>query len=144
MQKYYSKKSKSIQKVLRRVSKCKYTLLSLEERYNRLYCESLAKGQKITGMPFCTKGYTDKVGERNVELASLEEMIIDARCNLISALREAKRIIDKIDDDTIRTILDMKYIRGKDEIQVANEVRLSMKAVDKILDVFFMTDVNLI
>lgn len=144
MQKYYSKKVKTVQKALRRVSKCKYSLLALEERYNRLYCESLVKSQRISGMPFCTKGYTDKVGERNVELSSLEEMILDERCNLVNATRAAKRFIEKIEDDTIRTILDMKYIRGKDEIQVAKEVKLSMKAVDKILYVFFMTDANFI
>lgn len=144
MQTYYSNKSKSIREMLKSVSKHKYKLLALEDRYSRLYMESKAKGQQFSGMPFCSHYKNDKIGEYSVELINLEELILEERCNLVSSLRAARRVINKIEDPVIKDILNYKYIFCKDENEVAGNVHLSMKAVDKILNIFFQTDVNFI
>lgn len=144
MQPYYSKNAIETKEMLKQVSKHKYILLSLEDRYSKLYSESKAKGQEITGMPFCSHYKTDKIGDYNIELVSLEELILEERCKLLEAHRKAKQFINKVADPVIIDIMYNKYIRCKDENEVAAIVKLSMKAVDKILNTFFQTDVNYI
>ena len=50
-------------------------------------------------------------------------------------IRKARKYIDEIPDQKIRTVLTLTYINNMDEIDIAGEVRISTKAVREILKV---------
>jgi hypothetical protein len=80
-----------------------------QKELEKLQCQSLAKGQEITGMPFVS-GTTDKVGRMAVEMADMETVI---RGKIAEIQLQRKKILDYIngiEDSMLRQIVFLRNV----------------------------------
>ena len=132
-----TKKQLIIIKRLEQANIKKHKLQHLETKYDELVSKSKIKVQQITGMPFVSGFKKDGVSEYNVELIQLENEITKARAEMTTAYYNNKRFISKIPDETIQIILTHMYNHDKDDIEVASIMKMNVKTIRKILNVFF-------
>ena len=81
-----------------------------QRELDRLQCQSLAKGQTLTGMPKGADGPTDSVGSVVAEIDDIQCVI---KGKLIEIQLQRKKIIDYIDgidDSLIRQIMFYRHI----------------------------------
>ena len=91
-------------------------------------CQSMIKGQEITGMPFRSDGISDKVGNMASTMTDISR-IINGKLTEIQIQR--KKIIDyinTIDDSLVRQIIFYRHVSCMSWIQIASYVGGDNKA----------------
>lgn len=129
------------EKELSQIPRNKAKLQSLKIKIDDLNYKSLVTGQEITGMPFVS-GTSDKVGDYVTKISLLEDKYISLLLETQRLERRAKVFIRSIPDDTIQTILFLKYISCKDNLDIADMLGMRgynrERRVKNILKTFFL------
>ena len=116
----------------------------MKEEIDDLSFKSMAAGQEITGMPFVT-GTSDKVGDYVTRISLLEDSYISFLLINQSLEKKAKMFIREIPDNTIQTVLFLKYISCKDNLAIADILGMRAynreKQVRNIIKIFFLDSV---
>lgn len=92
-----------------------------QRELEKLQCQSLIKGQEITGMPFGS-GTTDKVGRMATDIVDIEVII---RGKLAEIQVQQKRIIqyiNSIDDSLLRQIVFLRNVSCMSWNEIAGEI----------------------
>jgi hypothetical protein len=129
------------EKELSQIPRNKAKLQRMKEDIDDLNFKSLVAGQEISGMPFVS-GTSDKVGDYVTRISLLEDNYISLLLITQSLERRAKLFIREIPDDTIQTVLFLKYISCKDNLDIADMLGIRAynreKQIKNILKTFFL------
>ncbi|WP_409969597.1 hypothetical protein RFF05_06705 [Bengtsoniella intestinalis] len=98
--------------------KLKERLMQNEELLASLQSTAAPGAQVMTGMPH-SSGFRDKVGDLAIEIADMKERIRYLQDELAVSEQEIKSFIDSIDNDYIRMIFRLRFLRGLTWKQVA-------------------------
>jgi hypothetical protein len=124
-----------------KIKKNKDKLRALKAEIDDLSYKSLAPGQQLTGMPFVS-GTSDKVGDYATRITTMEDKYIALLIKTQTLEKRAKTFIRIIPDDTIQSILYLRYINGTDDLIIADAVGLKgnyrESLVRKIVNTFFL------
>ncbi|MDF2608976.1 MAG: hypothetical protein K0R92_450 [Lachnospiraceae bacterium] len=126
---------------LMRIKKNREKLKALKAEIDDLSYKSLAPGQQLTGMPFVS-GTSDKVGDYVTRITTIEDKYISLLIKTQELEKRAKTFIRSIPDDTIQSILYLRYINGADDLIIADAVGMKgnyrESLVRKIVHSFFL------
>jgi len=128
---------KDFERLLRNKNK----LQELKYKMDELAYKSAVGSQQITGMPFVS-GTSDKVGDYATEITQLEDIYISLKLKQDKLMKRAKAFIREIPDETISSILYLKYINGMDNLDIAGVHGMRgpyrVRDVKNIINTFFL------
>lgn len=123
------------------ICKNKEKIQAMKAEIDDLTYKSTVGSQQLTGMPFVS-GTSDKVGDYVTRITDLQDRCISLMIRNQRLIRKAKRFIRMIPDDTIQTILFMRYILGKDELDIADHLGIRYynreKQIKNTIKTFFL------
>ncbi len=126
---------------LERMLKLKSYIKKVKVQIDDITYKSIVGSQQITGMPFVS-GTSDKTGDHATKIIELEENYMNMLIRYKELEKIAKDFIRSIPDETISSILYLKYINGMDNIDIAevNGMRGPYRArnVKNIINTFFL------
>ena len=93
-----------------------------QKELEKLQCQSLIKGQEITGMPFSGSGNADKVGDMAVEMADTETIIKGKLAEIQIQRKKIVEYIAGIEDSEERQIIFYRCVSCMDWTQIAKEM----------------------
>lgn len=129
------------EKELKMICKNKEKIQAMKAEIDDLTYKSTVGSQQLTGMPFVS-GTSDKVGDYVTRITDLQDRCISLMIRNQRLIRKAKRFIRMVPDDTIQTILFMRYIIGKDELDIADAMGMKYynreKQIKSIIKTFFL------
>lgn len=129
------------EKELKMIYKNKEKIQAMKAEIDDLTYKSLVGSQQLTGMPFVS-GTSDKVGDYVTIITDLQDKCISLMIRNQRLIRKAKKFIRMIPDDEIQTILFMRYILGKDELDIAAALGIRHynreKQIKNIIKTFFL------
>lgn len=121
--------------------KNKLKLQMLKYEMDEMSYKSIVGSQEITGMPF-VGGTSDKVGDYVARLTTLEDKYISLMLLNDRLLRRAKLFIREVPDNTIQSILYLKYIGGHDNLDIADTLGVRgphrEQTIKKTINTFFL------
>jgi hypothetical protein len=119
----------------------KIKLTELKYKVDEMAYKSVVGSQQITGMPFVS-GTTDKVGDYATRITELEDRYMSMLIQYKGLEKKAKAFITEIPDETISSILYLKYINGYDNIDIASVCGLRgpyrARVIKNIINTFFL------
>ena len=119
----------------------KSRLNALKAEIDDMAYKSVVGSQQLTGMPFNT-GTSDKVGDYATRITALEDKYMDLKIKQDKLLKRAKAFIREIPDETIASILYLKYIRAMDNLDIADELEIRgpyrERTIKKTVNTFFL------
>lgn len=86
-------------------------LKKAKEMLQSLWDVAHPRGQVLTGMPHAP-GVKDKVGDLAIEIADLEERISYMEREMACREQQISGFIQSIEDDYLRTIFRLRFMRG--------------------------------
>lgn len=92
-----------------------------QRRRQKYQCQSIIKGQQITGMPFVS-GTSDKTGDLVTEIKYCEDIIKGIEAKIQIQIREIMKYIESIEDSYIRQIITCRNVFCMSWNQVAKEM----------------------
>lgn len=117
---------------LKWIGKNKEKLQRMKAEIDDLNYKSPVGAQQITGMPFVS-GTSDKVGDYAARITHLENEYITLMIRNQKLIKQAKKFIRSIPDETISMILFMRYINCNDELTIADALGIRYYNREKLI-----------
>ena len=92
-----------------------------QKELESLECQSLVRGQEITGMPFIT-GTSDKTGDIATTIADIKNIIIGKQTEIQIQKKKIMTYIEQIEDSCMRQIIFYRCVSCMSWNNVAQEI----------------------
>lgn len=92
-----------------------------QKELESLECQSLVRGQEITGMPFVT-GTSDKTGDIATTIADIKRIIAGKQAEIQLQKKKILTYIESVEDSCIRQIIFYRCISCMSWNNVAQEI----------------------
>lgn len=92
-----------------------------QKELESLECQSLLRGQQITGMPFVS-GISDKTGDIATTIADIKNIIVGKQAEIQIQKKKIMTYIEKINDSYIRQIIFYRCVSCMSWSKVAREI----------------------